>query len=135
MDPSLSLRMTVRCLYALLINDYTDAVLTEQFEPRSRLFQGAMALGLSLKATQRAQFGLLARELRAWNVRVNLTAITDAQEIESRHFVDSLVVAPRVQEWLRGEAGSLIDVGAGAGLPGLALAIALPWLQVTLLEA
>src|SRR5690348_7705340 len=87
--------------------------------------------GLPLSQTQLEQFALYAGELRRWNERVNLTAITDEPGIVTRHFLDSLRCA---QSW--GTAPeSLIDIGAGAGFPGLPLKILRPELRLTLVES
>jgi 16S rRNA (guanine527-N7)-methyltransferase len=86
---------------------------------------------LPLTATQLDQFALYAAELRRWNARVNLTAITGETEIVTRHFLDSLRCA---LSW--GDAPqSLVDVGAGAGFPGLPLKILCPELRLTLIES
>jgi len=89
------------------------------------------AWGLALAPEQIEQFAIYLDELRAWNKRINLTAITDPDEIVARHFLDSLRCA---LSW--GEApASLIDIGAGAGFPGLPLKILRPTLQLTLVES
>ena len=90
------------------------------------LAQGAHALGLDLDAAAREKLERYADRLLAWNRKVNLTAITDPAELAEKHLVDSLALVPEV----RG-AETLLDVGSGAGLPGIPLAIALPSLQVT----
>jgi 16S rRNA (guanine527-N7)-methyltransferase len=104
-------------------------------ESQNLLAVGATALGITLHATQREQFSALARELIDGSVRANLTSITDPDEIEVLHFVDSLTPVPLLRAYLGTSGGTLVDVGAGAGLPGLALAIVLPQHDVTLVEA
>ena len=69
--------------------------------------------------------------LLEWNEKFNLTAITDKEQIEEKHFVDSLMLCK--YENLKGK--TLIDIGSGAGFPGIALAIGEPELKVTLLES
>jgi 16S rRNA (guanine527-N7)-methyltransferase len=91
----------------------------------------ASAWGLALTAQQLDLFARYAAELRAWNERANLTAITDEREVVARHFLDSLRLA---LSW--GEApGTLVDVGAGAGFPSLPLKILRPALRLTLVES
>ena len=67
--------------------------------------------------------------LKDWNTRINLTAITEDEEIRLKHFQDSLSLLPYI------EGGSLVDVGTGAGFPGMPLAIARPDLQVMLVDS
>jgi 16S rRNA (guanine527-N7)-methyltransferase len=90
-------------------------------------------LGLTLSPAQREAFQRYSEELREWNERVNLTAITDPQAIEVRHFVDSLACLLVVKPPLSGL--QIIDVGSGAGFPGLPIKIICPSVKVTLLEA
>jgi 16S rRNA (guanine527-N7)-methyltransferase len=94
------------------------------------LEKGLSQAGISLP--EGAVEGLLAyaRELLKWNQKVNLTAITAPDEVADKHLLDSLCVLPEI-----GQAKSLLDLGAGAGLPGIPLALALPQLQVTLVDA
>jgi 16S rRNA (guanine527-N7)-methyltransferase len=94
------------------------------------LLDGARAVGVSLShdaATKLLQF---REELTRWNRKVNLTAITDPAEILEKHFVDSLAVVPQVTG-----ATTLLDIGSGGGFPGIPIKLALPDLDVTLLES
>jgi 16S rRNA (guanine527-N7)-methyltransferase len=96
----------------------------------SMFIKVAAEWGLALGNTQRDQFALYARELALWNARVNLTAVDDAAGIGTRHFLDSLSLA---RVW--GEPNNLIDIGSGAGFPGLPLKILRPTLYLTLVES
>jgi 16S rRNA (guanine527-N7)-methyltransferase len=96
------------------------------------LRSGAASLGIYLTDKQLEKFELYYRELIDWNKKVNLTRITDYQEVQVKHFLDSLTILTAVElsEGLR-----LIDIGSGAGLPGIPLKIAFPGINLTLLEA
>ena len=97
------------------------------------LIEQAQALfNLTLSETQAEQFKTYHRLLDEWNQRMNLTTITDPEEVEIRHFLDSLSIVSVISF---DDGDKLIDVGTGAGFPGLALAIAFPKLQVTLLDS
>lgn len=94
-----------------------------------RLAQGLSALGTPVTAEQQDQLlGLLAL-LHKWNRAYNLTAVRDVNDMVSRHVLDSAAVLPFI------EGPTLLDVGAGPGLPGLVLAILKPELAVTLLDS
>lgn len=77
------------------------------------------------------EFKIYLKELLEWNKKVNLTAITDPEEIRIKHFEDSLALLKVIQ--LTDQ--SVIDVGAGAGFPGLPIKIVCPEIKLTLLEA
>ena len=96
---------------------------------------GAEKLGLRLSRSQLAQFDTYYRELIDWNKRINLTAITGYEDVQVKHFLDSLTIIPAFKPSASGKRLSVIDVGAGAGLPGIPLKIILPDLKLTLLEA
>ena len=89
-------------------------------------------LGLTLTQRQLAALRWYAGELVRWNARFNLTAITDPAEIEAKHFLDSLTCLRVMKGALGGRA---IDVGTGAGFPGIPLKIVAANLQLTLVEA
>ena len=90
-------------------------------------------VGGTLTEQQIDAFRVYRRELLAWNAgRANLTAITDAAEVESRLFLESVLCAAALPFT---DGARLIDIGSGGGFPGLPLAIAFPHMDVTLLEA
>ncbi len=98
-----------------------------------RLNSGAIKLGVRLNSNQLEQFSIYYQELVDWNKRVNLTAITDYEEVQIKHFLDSLTVTLALKQPLVGF--HLIDVGTGAGMPGIPLKILLPDIKLVLLEA
>jgi 16S rRNA (guanine527-N7)-methyltransferase len=91
--------------------------------------------GHSLSSVQQAQVAIYRDLLLEWNQRFNLTAIMDPDQIERRLFGDSWRMLPAIDEATSGEFARLIDVGTGAGFPGLAIKIVRPGLDITLLEA
>jgi len=97
----------------------------------------AEQLGERLNAAQLASFCRYGQLILWWNQRLNLTAIRDWNALQLRLFADSLALAPHVRQACAEAAGPcrLIDIGAGAGIPGIPLKLALPWLDVTLVEA
>lgn len=99
---------------------------------QTALVDGARALGLTLSPEQADRFNRYAAELIDWNRRVNLTAISDPLEIVHKHFLDSLSTIAACD--LR-PAERIVDVGSGAGFPGLPIRIARPDVRLTLLEA
>ena len=99
-------------------------------ENRRLLVSGARLLGVSLNAGRTETFERFLNELTKWNQRMNLTALREERSIIVRHFLDSLTL---VRHLPRGT--SLLDIGSGAGFPGVPLKIARPDLQVVLLEA
>lgn len=95
------------------------------------LRMGAQHYGKQLTEEQINQFTIYMELLKEWNQKINLTAIEDDMEIIIKHFVDSMSILPYVKD----ERKKLIDVGTGAGFPGIPLKIANPKLEVTLLDS
>lgn len=83
----------------------------------------------ALTAEQLDRFETYYRLLIDWNTRMNLTTITEPEDVVNKHFVDSLAALPYL-----GEKDRIIDVGTGAGFPGVPLLILRPTLKVTLLD-
>ncbi len=100
-----------------------------------KLNSGAQKLGLHLSPGQLEQFHIYYNELVDWNRRMNLTSITGYEEVQVGHFLDSLTVTLALKPPLGGESFSVIDVGTGAGLPGIPLRIVLSGIRLVLLEA
>ena len=92
----------------------------------------AEKIGVSLDERALDRFDLMEQRLLRWNQHVNLTAITDEDEIVIKHFIDSLTILPNADI---PKGASVIDVGCGAGFPGLPLLIARPDLDVTFLDS
>jgi 16S rRNA (guanine527-N7)-methyltransferase len=101
------------------------------------LLQGARALGLHLTADQQAGFQLYYEQLVAWNQKFNLTAVTGYEQVQIRHFLDSLscLLADGPSRALSQPHARAIDVGTGAGFPGLPLKLVCSPCRMTLLEA
>lgn len=94
-----------------------------------RLIKKCAALGLPLSAEQAELLDRYAELLVETNRQVNLTAITEPEEIEDKHFIDSLLLAAQPEI-----AGRVVDVGSGAGFPGLVAKIYKPEIALTLME-
>ena len=97
--------------------------------PREKLHNGIIELGLSVSQEQEAVLFEYLQLLEKWNKKFNLTAVRDINEMVSVHLLDSLSIVPFIK------AGRLLDVGTGAGLPGIPLAICFPDTQFTLLDS
>lgn len=98
-------------------------------EDRDLLLEGAISLGLTLSQNQIDTFFSYLSLLLTWNSRVNLTSIKNPTRIVRLHFVDSLAIAPFISP-----IGRILDVGSGAGFPGIPLKIISPKKEVILVE-
>lgn len=98
-------------------------------ELTKKISDGCKALGQAISDDQVMQLASLLTELERWSARVNLTAIRDIDDMVSGHVLDSLAVRPFLQ------GSTVIDIGTGAGFPGLPLAIAEPDRTFTLLDS
>src|ERR1039457_5758805 len=88
---------------------------------REALVQGSQIMGVPLSEENIRAFELFADELKKWNSKVNLTAITTDREIAIKHFIDSLILTNML-----GDAKNVLDIGSGAGLPALPIKITRP---------
>lgn len=105
--------------------------MANEFISKQTLKEKAAQYGIILNETALDRFDIYAKMLVEWNEKINLTVITQPEEIVIKHFVDSITVLNSVDI---PQGASIIDVGTGAGFPGLALLIARPDLKVTLLD-
>ncbi len=97
---------------------------------RARLEAGLASLGISLSEVQQQQLLDYLTLIQKWNKVYNLTAVRDPDEMFSLHLLDSLAAIPPLQRHTQGRALSILDVGSGAGLPGVVIAICCPELKV-----
>ena len=99
------------------------------------LQQGAEALGLTLNDTQIAQLLGYHALIQKWSKVYNLTAIRDPGEMLTHHLMDSLAIVAPLTRQTTGASVNMLDVGAGAGLPGVVVAICCPDIHVTCVDA
>ena len=104
--------------------------LTMELEDRDLLVEGAEVFGIRLNEKQVAAFDLYLRELLKWNQKINLTAIRSEKGIILKHFLDSLSAFPYLSK-----TASLLDIGSGAGFPGIPLKIVHSSLEINLIDS
>jgi 16S rRNA (guanine527-N7)-methyltransferase len=92
--------------------------------------EGAIHLDIHIDRNKTNQFSIHATELIKWNRKINLTAITDPVEVAVKHFLDSIIPVRVIPQ-----NGRLLDIGSGAGFPGIPLKIMIPSVSVTLIDA
>ncbi len=97
---------------------------------RARLDAGLLSLGITLADSQKQQLLDYLALIQKWNKVYNLTALRDAEEMFSHHLLDSLAAIPPLERHVQGKALTVLDVGSGAGLPGVVIAICCPDLKV-----
>lgn len=106
--------------------------MTEMFE--KLMNEGLEEISLTLSEHQKEQFFQYYEMLIEWNKVMNLTAITELDEVVTKHFMDSLLLVKVIAD-IQEKPYKCIDVGTGAGFPGIPLKIAFPNLKITLLDS
>jgi 16S rRNA (guanine527-N7)-methyltransferase len=101
--------------------------------PRTALERGSQTMGLDLSASMEERLLQYIELLVKWNRTYNLTAVRDPLAMVSHHLLDSLAVLPHLA--FAGERARIADIGTGAGLPGIPLALARPQWHVVLVES
>jgi 16S rRNA (guanine527-N7)-methyltransferase len=99
------------------------------------LIAGAEKLGLKLEERQIAQFQTYYEELTDWNQRMNLTAIIEYDKVQINHFLDSLTVVSVWKPSGNKPNPKVIDIGTGAGVPGIPLKIVFPQIRLSLMDS
>ena len=111
-----------------------DAIMLQVNGSMETLVDGARELGLNFSPDQIDKFNNHYTELISWNKRINLTTIVDCQEAQLKHFLDSLTAVKVLSEDVRA-GGRVLDLGSGAGFPGVPLKIACPGIRLTLTDS
>lgn len=96
-------------------------------------YQVLIEHGITLTDKQKKQFETYFRLLVEWNDKINLTAITDKEEVYLKHFYDS--IAPILQGYIDNSPLSILDIGAGAGFPSIPMKILYPEIDITIIDS
>jgi 16S rRNA (guanine527-N7)-methyltransferase len=94
------------------------------------IINGSRVFDVNVGLKEARQFSIHAAELLKWNLKINLTAITDPFEVAVKHFLDSIAPAGIIPA-----GASLLDMGSGGGFPGIPLKVVIPTLTVTLIDS
>ncbi|MDQ1330381.1 MAG: Ribosomal small subunit methyltransferase [Thermodesulfobacteriota bacterium] len=94
------------------------------------IINGSRIFDVNVGLKEARQFSIHAAELLKWNLKINLTAITDPFEVAVKHFLDSIAPAGMIPS-----GASLLDMGSGGGFPGIPLKVVIPTLTVTLVDS
>lgn len=97
-----------------------------------QLRKDALLFGVELNDNQLSQFYTYYEMLIEWNEKINLTAITDFDEVLKKHFLDSIAIGRIISQ---GDSVSILDIGTGAGFPGIPIKIAFPNIDITLIDS
>lgn len=103
-----------------------------KLDKMNQLKEDALEFGVTLSDKQLSQFYQYYELLIEWNEKINLTAITDFEEVIKKHFLDSLSIGKMIKQDCD---ASILDIGTGAGFPGIPIKIAFPDTEVTLMDS
>ncbi len=116
-------------VFQVSYNDFKEMFHVKHFQAQLH------ELGIEITDEQLKKFYLYYRELVKWNTVINLTAITELPDVLEKHFLDSLSIVKVIPKEKLNAGISLIDIGTGAGFPGIPLAIVFPKTKVVLMDS
>ena len=102
---------------------------------RREFIENASEIGIDLNDKMLSSFDIYYKNLLEWNAVMNLTAITEEKDVFEKHFLDSLTITKIVSRETLDKGCILMDLGTGAGFPGLPIAIVFPNIQVVLVDS
>lgn len=102
---------------------------------KQEFLKNAEKLGISIDEKMLSFFDIYYKNLIEWNAVMNLTAITEEKDVYEKHFLDSLTITKIVSRETLDQGCTLLDMGTGAGFPGLPIAIAFPNVKVILMDS
>ena len=102
---------------------------------KKEFIENAAEIGIDLNDKMLSSFDLYYKNLLEWNAVMNLTAITEEKDVFEKHFLDSLTITKIVSRETLDKECTLMDLGTGAGFPGLPIAIVFPNIQVVLVDS